>query len=104
MAPRADREVTISARAAAEIRDAAAWYEAQRTGLSVEFVHALDRTFSEIGERPESCPMVRGRIRRALVHRFPYGVFFLEWERAVTVLAVIHARRDPRLWPSRPAR
>lgn len=78
MAPRADREIPISARAATEIREAAAWYEAQRTGLSVEFVHALDRTFSDIGKRPESCPVVRGRIRHALVRRFSYGVFFAE--------------------------
>ena len=98
------RELRIAPRAEIEIADAVAWYEAQRAGLSIEFVHALDQAFMNMSERPASFRAVRSGIRRALLGRFPYGVFFADDDSSVTVLAVIHASRHPRLWPSRPAR
>ena len=100
----ARRELLVASRAAADIADAAAWYEAQRVGLSIEFIHALDQAFDAVAERPTTFRIVRSGIRRALLRRFPYGVFFVEEQASVTVLAVIHARRHPRVWPSRPAR
>jgi hypothetical protein len=42
-------------------------------------------------------------IRRALVDGFPYGVFFI-WDEAsdaTSVIACMHARRDPRRWLQR---
>lgn len=42
---------------------------------------------------------VRGNVRRAIVTRFPYAVFYQVEPKRVVVLAVIHTARDPRLWP-----
>ena len=100
----APRELRVASRAKADIADAVAWYEAQRVGLSIEFIHALDQVFDAVVERLATFRIVRSGIRRALLRRFPYGVFFVEEEASVTILAVIHARRHPRVWPSRPAR
>jgi toxin ParE1/3/4 len=44
-------------------------------------------------------PEVRPGVRRALLRRFPYGVFFAAGDVAITVLAVLHHRRSPRRWP-----
>ena len=82
----------------------AAWYESQRAGLSIEFIHALDRVFDDIAARPTAYRVVRGSVRRALLCRFPYGVFFVETDDSVIILAVVHARRHPRVWPSGPRR
>ncbi len=96
--------LVIAPRASAEIRVAAAWYDEQRRGLSIEFLHALDQTFDQIAEHPASFPAVRGPVRRALVMRFPYGVFFAEEADGIVVLSIQHTRRNPQRWPSRPAR
>ena len=48
---------------------------------------------------PESLPVVRPRIRRVLLRRFPYGIFYVVQPSVVLVLAVIHARRAPETWP-----
>ena len=72
---------------------AVAWYEAQRVGLGIEFIHALDVAPSQLAERPTSFRIVRPGIRRALLGRFPYGVFFADDDRSVTALAVVHASR-----------
>jgi len=44
---------------------------------------------------------LRGKLRRALVQRFPFGVFYVLTERHIVVVAVLHAARDPRLWGKR---
>ncbi len=40
-------------------------------------------------------------VRRALVRRFPYGIFFVFQDSRVTVIAVFHAKREPRVWQGR---
>lgn len=40
-------------------------------------------------------------IRRVLIHRFPFGIFYIEGEKHITVLAVLHARRNPQTWKER---
>jgi plasmid stabilization system protein ParE len=40
-------------------------------------------------------------VRRGLVRRFPYGVFYVVTDDAIVILAVFHASRDPAGWRSR---
>ena len=42
-----------------------------------------------------------GRIRQAIVRRFPYVVLFVEYPDYVEVLAVFHTWRDPKQWQGR---
>jgi plasmid stabilization system protein ParE len=42
---------------------------------------------------------VHGEVRRAMVSRFPYAVFYRVEAKQVVVLTVLHTARDPRLWP-----
>jgi len=44
---------------------------------------------------------VEGRIRQAVVRRFPYVVLFVEYSDYVEVLAVFHTSRDPKQWQGR---
>ena len=87
--------------AEADIAEAARWYEQRSPGLGSEFLRAVDVTLAEITRMPERYPLVRGRARRALLRRFPYGVFFVATPDLVSVVACLHARRDPRLWRER---
>jgi len=40
-------------------------------------------------------------IRRAQLGRFPYLVYYVVLPEAVSVIAVMHGRREPRRWQSR---
>jgi plasmid stabilization system protein ParE len=40
-------------------------------------------------------------IRKCVVLHFPYVVYFVVVQRGVSVLAVMHERRDPDRWRSR---
>lgn len=78
-----------------DLADAYAWYEQQRAGLGDEFLTTVDATFDFILERPLSFPVVHKTIRRALMMRFPYGVYFIGAENTISILAVLHGHRDP---------
>jgi hypothetical protein len=62
---------------------------------------ALDRTFASIEENPRLNALVYRGLRRALVRRFPFGVFYVLHNEAPVVVAVFHTARDPRLWRAR---
>ncbi len=82
-----------------DLAGAFGWYEERRAGLGEEFLRAVDASFDAIEEFPEMFARVHGEVRRAMVARFPYAVFYRLEPKHVVVLAVLHTARDPKLWP-----
>ena len=95
------RRVIFRARALADINDAYGWYEEQRYGLGANFMAELEDVEARIGQNPELFQRVRGLVRRAMLHKFPYGVFYLAKPEFVSVIAVMHHARDPKHWQRR---
>jgi toxin ParE1/3/4 len=93
--------LVVRGAAEADIAEAVRWYEQRSPGLGSEFLRAVDVTLAEIARMPERYPLVRGSARRALLRRFPYGVFFVAGPERVIVIACLHARRDPKHWQQR---
>jgi toxin ParE1/3/4 len=91
----------VSPEAEQDLTDAWGWYESQRDGLGDEFLLCVEAAFEFACRQPRACPIVEANIRRVLVHRFPYGVFFIIEPKRVIVLSVAHAARDPEVWKGR---
>jgi plasmid stabilization system protein ParE len=87
--------------AEADLERAANWYDEEQPGLGSRFLSDVDQVFERIRERPQQFPAVSGDIRRALLHTFPYAVYFGETNETIRVLAVLHLRRRPGLWQVR---
>ena len=75
------------------------WYEEQRSGLGEEFLSAVQAALRSIEQFPEMFVLIHRDVRRAIVSRFPFAVFYLVESRRVVVLRVLHTARDPKLWP-----
>ena len=84
-----------------ELNDAHSWYESQKPGLGDEFLDCVDETVNRISQMPESYVIVYGDIRRAIVQRFPYAVYYRIVSSRVIVTAIFHGRRDPKSWQTR---
>ncbi len=87
--------------AEADLAEARSWYEQQAPGLGDEFVRAFEATLSGLARFPASHPVVHGDMRRAVLRKFPYGVFYVVAPRSITILACLHTARDPRHWKRR---
>ena len=82
----------------AEARD---WYDKRREGLGQEFLAQVDAAIEFISVNPELRPAEFRSVRRAKVRRFPYIVYYRIVEPDIEVLAILHGRRNPRVWRSR---
>ena len=90
-----DLSVVILEIAASEIREAARWYQAQRYGLGGEFSRAAQACVEAIARNPNAYPTVVGPIRKALVRKFPYAIYYTSVEQTIFIIACYHGRRDP---------
>jgi plasmid stabilization system protein ParE len=84
-----------------DIEAAATWYETQKTTLGQAYLDEVQATFEALAERPLAYPQVYKAVRRALLQRFPYGIFYRFDGQSVLVIAVMHARRDTSPWRGR---
>jgi len=79
--------------ASEDIGAAATWYEHQRPGLGAEFLLELDQTLERIANNPEIYVSAYRSINRALLHRFPYIIYFKNNPERIEVIAVLHQSR-----------
>jgi plasmid stabilization system protein ParE len=101
-----NRKVLVESEASNELREAALWYEAQRSGVGLAFLAAVDRTMEQVAAWPETGTPVPGLsadlpVRRMSIPRFPYYLAYLLTADAIRVLAVAHERRRPGYWHRR---
>jgi len=84
-----------------ELAEARRWYAHQREDLDVEFMERIDDALSRVVSNPDSYPIVYRTLRRVVVRRFPFAVFYEIAGDEIQVIAVFHSRRDPETWKSR---
>ena len=78
-----------------EFDDVISWYQDRREGLGREFSVAIEQQLGRIALSPNQFACVRGDVRRAVLQRFPYSIYFIVEDDRIVVLAIFHARRDP---------
>ena len=88
--------VEYKAAAEADIVDIFRDYQRQRDGLGGDFLDELGRVEGHLQTNPSLYQRVDGDIRRAVLRRFPYGLFYVVDDERVNVLACLHLHRDPR--------
>lgn len=89
--------------AEAELTEAIEWYETREPGLGLDFATEVHAAIERALAFPLAWQVMEGDIRRALVHRFPYGVLYTQEHNGMLVLAVMHLHRHPEYWKNRVA-
>lgn len=92
------QKIILRQEAERDVSEAFAWYEEQMPGLGSEFLDAIESSILSIQNNLAQFPVIYRDIRRALTHRFPYGIFFLTSD---NFIAVMHTAREPGKWRSR---
>jgi len=84
-----------------EMDESIAWHENRRAGLGVELAAEVEVSLHRIAQTPDQFPKIRGEVRRSVLRRFPYSIQFLVESDRIVVLAIFHAKRDPRILEDR---
>tara|TARA_R110002167_G_scaffold68738_23_gene194113 strand:- start:543 stop:839 length:297 start_codon:yes stop_codon:yes gene_type:complete len=91
-------ELTVRKEAERDIELLFDYYEGIRVGLGHDLLLCIEEAFSKIERNPLSYKKAYKMLRRVVVRRFPYRVFFFVVESKVIVTAVFHAQKDPASW------
>ncbi len=81
-----------------EIEVAADYYETQEAGLGFRFVEELNHAITFILQFPNAWSPISKRSRRCSLRRFPYNIIYSVQQDTVTIVTVVHQRRDPEKW------
>jgi plasmid stabilization system protein ParE len=91
----------VRAEAKADLARAKAWYDKQQKGLAREFRLCVEEAMERIRSMPELYAEIDGGVRRCLVRRFPYAIYYKVEATRIVVIAVMHTSRDPSRWRDR---
>lgn len=81
-----------------DLVEAYKWYEEKVPGLGTDFLAVIERALESIQDNPARFPVIYRNVRRALMRRFPYGIFYFFEGEIIVVLGVMHTARNPAKW------
>ncbi len=94
-------KVEILSAAKSDLFQAKNWYNLQRDNLGNEFLFEIDKLQAQIKNNPEQFPKSRNEIRKAVVKRFPFCLYFVLKSDTIKIIAVFHDSRNPIIWKER---
>lgn len=95
------RTLILTRVARREFDEAADWYDEQRDGLGTRFIMEVNNVLDRLRANAEQYAVLHENLREALVHEFPFAVYYRIEDTRIVVVAVIHTARDPGIWMSR---
>jgi plasmid stabilization system protein ParE len=89
------RALVLTPEAFDDLRTARRWYEEQHAGLGAAFELAIEATLTRIQRMPTGFPEVAPPLRRAIIRRYPYDVYYEFNDREIVVVLVFHTAQNP---------
>ena len=77
-----------------DLQDIFNQFEDYREGFGVEFMAVVDAYLVRIAAFPEFAPVYFENVRRQVVRRFPYGIFYEPHSTRVLIVAILDLRQD----------
>jgi plasmid stabilization system protein ParE len=79
-----------------ELAEARDFYEKRAPGLGEQFIDEFERQVLRIAANPGRWMVIRADVRRALMRRFPYTIYFRQLAPdRIRITVVKHQRRHP---------
>jgi len=93
--------VIVRSSAENDITEAIKWYDKQLPGLGTRFLNDIDQIINLIKDNPKLYSKVYKNFRRALLNKFPFGIYYVLESNKVIVISVYHEKRNPKSWKKR---
>ena len=94
-------KVEFSSNAEEDVDEAFLWYEFQKPNLGKEFVKCVDDGLNKISISPKRYPVVYENVRRFIIKKFPFCIYYYITDSKIKVIAVFHNSRNPKIWVKR---
>jgi len=84
-----------------DIKDSIDYYRENTEGLEKDFIKIIDSSFREITKNPEAFPKIKFDIRKYVVSKFSFSIFYIDRQDFLYIIAVFHDKRNPKDWRKR---
>ena len=86
----------ISPFAEEDLKESIGYYNEQQERLGDDFVESIITTLEHIKKNTEQYPKEYKEMRKAVVSRFPFNIFFVFDSAVAYILGIFHSSRNPR--------
>jgi toxin ParE1/3/4 len=87
-------EIIVKPLARIDLDEAILWYENKLNGLGERFYQAFLTASEAIRKSPDAFIEISPDIRRIIIKKFPYKLFYTISENKVFIIGIIHAKRS----------
>jgi len=96
-------KITILQPAQLEIIEAFEYYEYSTKGLGFQFLNEIDHSINLIKNFSDLWTKLnpKSKIRKCVVKKFPYCIYYSSDTHILTIIAVAHFHREPMYWKER---
>ncbi len=95
------RQLRLHDDALREFNDTVDYYDRESPGLGSVFIGEVEAGFARIRQHPEAAPEVAPNVRKLVLARFPYTLFYEVRDDFITILAIAPQRKRPFYWRGR---
>ena len=96
-------KVSILSEAEHDLDDAFIWYELHQIGLGKRFYECVNESVRYLEENPLTFAVFYRNLRRALIRKFPYGIYYevIMETREIKIVGILHFGRDMKILKKR---
>jgi len=84
-----------------EFHDSIKYYETQQKGLGKKFDNSIKKSIDKILEFPNAFYKIDNSIRKYVVNKFPYNIYYLIEDDTIVILSIASQRKKPLYWIDR---
>ncbi|MDP8243788.1 MAG: type II toxin-antitoxin system RelE/ParE family toxin [Candidatus Hinthialibacter antarcticus] len=86
-----------------ELDNAVDFYNQESSDLGKKFSNEVKMAVHRITHYPHAWSLLRGEVRKCLLHAFPYNVLYSVEKDHILIIAIAHQHREPDYWIDRNA-
>ncbi len=77
------------------------YYAKESEKVADNFYKQVDNSFNKISKNPHAYPQAYKKVRKLVIKRFPFIIYYQIKQVVVRIVAIFHASRNPEIWKDR---
>lgn len=95
------KKIQFESRAGQDVAGIAFHYHSIGSSIAQKFFNELKTALTFIRKFPDAGTEVESGVRKLILKKFPYSIFYRQAEKSIIIIAVLHQRRRPEYWKGR---
>lgn len=93
--------IELSSEAEVDLDKSYECYYEDNTKAADAFFKQINLGFEHIRQQPNSFPIVHKDIRKYVVKKFPFVIYYQVIGKVIQIIAIFHTSRNPEIWNER---